>query len=203
MKKTKLGVLQLIASSPNGINDQKIADQMGISLDESRFHLGDLDRGGFIKLISTDTCMSPESCFALRVTPQGKMVLEGKIPFEDGLNVRPNSQVFKITNHGSVAAQQFGNNNIANVNQNVSPEITEILQIIDALRQNVSNLPPEKQTIAIEAIDDIEEEVKTPFRLSRIRGGLLALWSVTKDVASFANAITALAQRVGMDNLLS
>jgi len=205
MEATKRRVLQLIASSQNGngINDQQIADQLKISLDESRFHLDDLYGGGFIKLICSKTYMNPEGRQAVTVTPQGKMILEGKISFEDGHNSSPNSQIFKVTNQGSVANQQFGNNNSANVSQNIGSDAAEILQMLHALRQDVSSLPPERQTVAIEALADIEAEVTTPTRASRIPGGLLLLWRVTKDIASTANAVTALAQRFGIDHLLS
>jgi DNA-binding MarR family transcriptional regulator len=205
MEATKRSVLQLIASSTeNCITDQQIADQLGVSLDESCYHLDELDRGGFIKLIRSKLFGNPEARRrALSVTPQGKMVLEGKISFEDVLNSSSNPQVFNINNHAPVATQQLGNNNTANVTQNIGSDTTEILQMLQALRQEVSSLPPENQTTAIEALDDIEEEVKTPTRASRIRGGLLALWSVVKDITSFANAVTALAQRFHLDHLLS
>lgn len=204
MEATKRCVLQLIASSTEeGVSDQQVSNELKISLDEARFHLDDLDRTGFIKLIRTSTYLEGEVFHALSVTPRGTMVLKGKISFEDGLTSSSNSQTFKITNHGSVANQQFGNSNTANVTQNVGSNTAEILQMLHALRLDVSSLPPESQTIAIEALADIEEEVITPTRTSRIRGGLLSLWSVVKDVVTLANAATSLAQRFEMDKLLS
>ncbi|MBW4578674.1 MAG: winged helix-turn-helix domain-containing protein [Tildeniella nuda ZEHNDER 1965/U140] len=200
-------ILNLISSSIQGdnrISDQQISEQLKMSLDEVSFHLDELERGGFVKLIRNHTFnTNGEALEPIAVTPRGRMLLEGKISFENALNSSPNSQVFKVTNHAPVAAQQYGNKNTANVTQNIGLDTAEILQMLHALRQEVSSLPSENQTTAIEALDDIEEEVKTPTRTSRIRGGLLSLWSVVKDIASFANAVTALAQRFGMDHLLS
>ena len=200
-------VLKLISSfiqSDNRISDQEISKQLKMSLDEVRFHLDELERGGFVKLVRNRSFNTDgEALEPIAVTPRGRMLLEGKISFENALNSSPNSQVVKVTNHAPVATQQIGNNNTANVTQNIGSDTAEILQMLHALRRDVSSLPPENQITAIEALDDIEEEVKTPTRASRIRGGLLSLWSVIKDIASFANAVTALAQRFGMDHLLS
>lgn len=205
MEANRRNILKLVFSSTqstNGISDQDISKQLKKSLDEVRFHLDELERGGFIKLVRSHAYGTDgEALQPLEVTPRGKMLLEGKISFEDGLN--SSSQVFKVTNHAPVATQQFGNQNVAHVTQTVGSSVAEILQMLNALRLEVSNLPLEHQTIAIEALDDIEEEVSTPTKASRIRGGLLSLWSVTKDIASFANAVTALAQRFGLDDLLS
>jgi len=139
----------------------------------------------------------------IRILHQGVIEVESTISNPDKPTEHFPAQVFNITNHGSVANQQYGNSNTAaNVTQNVGSDVAEALQIIDTLWQAVDNLPSANQPIAIEALEDLKEEVTAPTRASRVRGAFLTLWSVGKDVASFANAITSLAQRFGMDNLL-
>lgn len=205
MESIKRSIINLINSSiqsGNEITDEEICEHLKISLDEARFHLDELDKGSFIKLVRSHTfCSNGEEMRVIAITPRGSMFHHGKISFGDKIN--SSSQVFKINNNAPVVTQQIGNNNTANVTQNIGLESAEVLQLIAALRQDISTLPSERQTVAIEALDDIESEVITPAKASRIRGGLLSLWSVTKDLASFTNAVTALAQRFGLDNLLS
>ena len=206
MESNQHKILQTIDQSPNKPTAQGIAEKLDMDLDEVRFHLDELDQGDFIKLERLKTLDGINPWIVKEVTPRGKMLLQGKIAFEDRPNIKPASlynSVLNVTNHAPVAMQQFGEHSKANVTQNIDSKTSDILQMLHDLRQEISKLSSENQTVASDALEDIEQEVRTPEKASRIRGGLLSLWSVTKDIAAFANAVTALAQRFGLDHLLT
>jgi len=105
------------------------------------------------------------------------------------------SQVFNVKNMAPVKVQQFGNENTANTTKNVGMNSSEVVQVVQDLRQSIAALSPDSQDVAEEALAVIEEEICVPTRPAKLKTALFTLWSVGKDIASFANAITALAQR--------
>jgi hypothetical protein len=206
MEVVKRKMLELIAVSiKSGIDDEQIAEQLGISLDETHFHLDDLECGGFIKLVRTIRYANDETGYGyviLSVTPRGNMVLQGKLTLQDRVDTMLNSPHVNLNQYGSVGVQQIGNYNAAEVTQNIGLEATDITQIIEAIKREITHLPLEHQEDAMGALEDIREEAITPTRASRIKSGLLLLWSITKDTAAFANSVTALAQRFHLEHLL-
>jgi hypothetical protein len=48
------------------------------------------------------------------------------------------------------------------------------------------------------SLETLEAEVVTPTKPGKLKSALFALWSVGKDVASFANALSAIAERLGI-----
>ena len=204
-QKKRFEVLKAIYTDTNGEENKaslasEISDTTGIPTSELAHILRYLQQEGLIRpLVLINDCSGR---IPILILHQGVVEIESAMSKPHEPTEHFPAQIFNITNHGLVANQQFGNSNTANVTQNVGSDVAEVLQIIDTLRQSVDNLPSANQPIAIEALEDIKEEVVAPTRASRVRGALLTLWSVGKDVASFANATTSLAQRFGMDNLL-
>lgn len=194
MQATQRQILQLILASEQGISDQQLLEKLGKDIQEVRFHLDELSRGGFIKLI-TDTTFNGEFYLATSVTPRGCMVLQGQISLEDRVDSKFDSQTLNITNNSPIGSQQLENKNTATVTQQIGLNTTEVFQIIESLKQAVDTLPLNSQDVAAESLTIIEEEINIPKNPSRIKTALFALWSVTKEMATFANAITALAER--------
>ncbi|MEP7343218.1 MAG: hypothetical protein ABI977_36165 [Acidobacteriota bacterium] len=63
--------------------------------------------------------------------------------------------------HSIVGAVQTGNNNTANVNQNIGQGMAELITVLQQVRESVKQLPPAEQTEAGELIDLIEVEAKS------------------------------------------
>jgi hypothetical protein len=75
----------------------------------------------------------------------------------------------------------------------------EILPMIESLRQQIEALDNHTvRTEALEYLDDVVTEIQssTP-KQSRLKASLTALWNVVKDIVVVANAVTALAERLG------
>jgi hypothetical protein len=85
---------------------------------------------------------------------------------------------------------------ISNIQQSV--ETSEILQVIADLRQLINKLAEENQDIAADALDTLESEVTTPTKPTKLKSILFTLWGVAQGVATFANAVTAIADRFGI-----
>jgi DNA-binding MarR family transcriptional regulator len=188
-------ILQLCSDGID-IDDLTIASKLEIDIHEVHFHLDKLSRGGFIKLMTSST-YDGDSYHIDSITPKGRMVLQGKIPLETENKSATSSQTFNITNNAPTGAQQFGNENNANITQSIGFD-TEIRQIIEELKQSVHILPIDNQDIATHALSTIQNEAASSQNQLTLKTALFALWSVAKDVAGFANAVTALAQRLGI-----
>jgi repressor of nif and glnA expression len=198
MQETQRQILHLILSDKEGISDTEIVEKLGKNLQEVRFHLDELSEGGFINLSSGST-FDDDFYLATSVTPRGHMVIKGQISLDDRINSKSNSQNFHITNKAPIGSQQFGNYNTAQINQNIGIDVTDILQIIEDLKKAVNDIPLDKQEIAVGSLAIIEEEVIAPKPSSKLNAALLALWSVTKDIVTFANAVTAIADRFNIN----
>jgi hypothetical protein len=95
-----------------------------------------------------------------------------------------------------VGAFQNGNQNTSNVNQTIGSNNQEILQAIADLRQQIHTLTEENQDVATDALDILESEVNSPTK--QTKSALFSLWGVAQGIASFANAVTAIADRFGV-----
>lgn len=82
--------------------------------------------------------------------------------------------------HGAVGAVQTGNQNIANVNQNIGQNFSEILEQLAHLKREFQALPDGDREKAIEVIDAIAEEVKSE---SPSKGKIKSFLLATKDFA--------------------
>lgn len=99
-----------------------------------------------------------------------------------------------------VGSVQTGSNSTANVTQNFGTQASEVLNLIQELRQSFKSLPPDQREEAIEVTDALEEEVQssTP-RKGRIKAFLNQLASFTANTASNVIA-TAIAEGLGMQS---
>lgn len=99
---------------------------------------------------------------------------------------------------GGVAGRDINGAVINTISQYTDASRDKILKLIEFLRQEVPNLTLDYQEVAIESIAALEEEVAAPTKLLRFKTLLFALWSAGKDVITFANTLTALADRLGI-----
>jgi len=102
---------------------------------------------------------------------------------------------------GGVAGRDINSavmNKVNTVSQYIGTNKDKILRLIKTLHQELPNLDPECQDVAIESLAALEEEVATPTKLSRFKTLLFALWSAGKDFVTFANTLTALADILGI-----
>ena len=81
---------------------------------------------------------------------------------------------------------------------NNSPQVNEILELIETLHQNISSISSEYQGFVTESIETLESEVKNPTKNFNLKTLLFALWGIGKDVALFGNAVFAIAERFGI-----
>jgi len=113
---------------------------------------------------------------------------------------QPNSQVsVNIGNNYApvIAAHNASNNNLENKINN-SFNNSDILQEIVELRQQINTLSQENQDVAAEALDTLESEITTPTKPAKLKVALFSLWGIAQGVATFANAVTAIAERFGV-----
>ena len=202
MQEIQRQILELVHTfNKVSIEDETISERLKIALEEVRFHLSDLQSGGFVELHTSRT-YEGNSYIATGVTPRGFMVLQEKLKLEDRADSKLSLNTFHIKNEGNTGAQLFGNRNVANVTQNNRSDMNEILQLIDTLKQLIDTLPLNDREVAEDSLSLIEKEIMNPIpKVVRVKTGLVALWSVAKDFLTVANATTALAERFGI-NLL-
>lgn len=97
-----------------------------------------------------------------------------------------------------VGSVQTAPHSTSNVTQNFGANVSEVLNLIQELRQNFQTLPPDRREEAIEIIDALEEEVQSSApRKGRLKAFLNQLASFTADTASDVLA-TAIASGLGM-----
>lgn len=113
-------------------------------------------------------------------------------------SIRQSNDFRNATLGGGVAGGDINGAVINTISQYTDASRDETLKLIEVLRQELPNLAPDHQDVAIESLAALEEEVATPTKLSRFKTLLFALWSAGKDVVTFANTLTALADRLGI-----
>ena len=82
--------------------------------------------------------------------------------------------------HAPIGSVQTGNQNIANVNQNIGQNFSEILDQLAILKNQFQNLPDDDREEAIEIIDAIEIEVQSE---KPSKGKLKSFLLTTRDFA--------------------
>jgi hypothetical protein len=109
---------------------------------------------------------------------------------------------YEITNnhiyYGSVGGVQNGNDNTIKVEQTINSNNAELLQVLTDLRRQVESLSSDRQSIANEAIETLQETASNPTLLNKAQTALFTLWGVGQEVATFTNAVTAVAERLGV-----
>jgi len=126
--------------------------------------------------------------------------LYGEILSQDR-SITQNNDFRKATLGGGVAGRDLNSavkNKVNTVSQYIGTNKDEILKLIRILHQELPNLDPDNQDVAIESLAALEEEVATPTKLSRFKTLLFALWSAGKDAVTFTNTLIALADRLNI-----
>lgn len=97
-----------------------------------------------------------------------------------------------------VASVQAGNNITARVTQSVGHIVTKVLPILSDCREAVPQLPAGKQGEAREALDDLEDELRSPRpKRSRLRAFLTVLLAAGIGLAAFTYDVMAIAKELG------
>lgn len=78
---------------------------------------------------------------------------------------------------------------------NSSSDVSEILQLVEILKHNLDNIPSENRDVVNDNIEIIESEIKNPTKISKLKSALIVLWSIGNNIAGFANAVSAIAER--------
>jgi len=142
-----------------------------------------------------------------RITHQGKVEMEEAItrPSQDTEHFL--SSVIVTMNQTTINGDAIGNVISSSVNAPITTtisnshrteEFSEILKAIAELRQHINSLPNEFQDVAADALDTLESEITTPTKTAKLKVALFSLWGVAHGVATFANAVTAIADRFGV-----
>lgn len=89
-------------------------------------------------------------------------------------------QVIQQHFHGAVGAVQTGNQNVANISQNISDQ--DVIGLLEELKLHMVDEPPERQRQGIELLEGLEHEIRAPEQSKpRIRLFLEGLGSFVKD----------------------
>ena len=106
------------------------------------------------------------------------------------------SQIIQNFN-APVGAVQTGANATANVTQNLGVDFSNVFRLLEQLKPQVSELPPEQQEDALASIEVLEDELKSQDKNpKRIRGLLAGLGGIARGTVTFASQVTILAQQL-------
>jgi len=107
-----------------------------------------------------------------------------------------NSSIGVGVNQGEISAEKLAG--IINETEKASLDKDEIIKLVEVLRQQLEALPSDNQDVAVDSLETLQSEIITPTKPAKVKSALFALWSVGKDVATFGNAVSAIAERLGI-----
>lgn len=177
----------------------EICDAIQVNQDELLQILGYLEAEGLIKrmIYLGQPTLS-------QVTYLGKVEIENAItrPSEDTEHFSSKAITFIMNQTNITAGRDAIGNVTSSTNPNISTTVTystnETLEAIAELRQQINTLAEENQDVATDALDTLESEVKSPTKPTKVKTALFSLWGIAQGIASFANAVTAIADRFGV-----
>lgn len=106
-----------------------------------------------------------------------------------------NSSIGVGINQGEINAEKLA----GTINETeASLDKDEVIKLVEVLRQQLETLPSDNQDVAVDSLETLQAEIITPTKPAKVKSALFALWSVGKDVATFANAVSAIAERLGI-----
>jgi len=122
----------------------------------------------------------------IRLMHKGTVEVESSIQHPNNPTEHFSTQVIQpIQNfYGAVGAVQNASHSTANVTQNIGISAPELLNILGELRRRLQNssLSPEQQTEAIDLVDSIEEETKSPTpKPSRLKAFMMSLTQIAVE----------------------
>jgi DNA-binding PadR family transcriptional regulator len=134
------------------------------------------------------------------ITPKGVKEFEQSIQHPEAATEHFSSPVIQQIFNAPVGTVQTGNNNnaYAYVSQ-VNNIGIELQDAIEDLKSLVDSLSENHQNDASEVIEDLQEEIANPTKQSRLKSSLINLWQFGKESVDFANKVSAIAQRFGID----
>jgi hypothetical protein len=101
--------------------------------------------------------------------------------------------------NGVVAGGNINGNLTNTFTQHTNSDINEIIKLTELLHQQLKSLPSDNQDVAVDSLETLKSEIITPTKPGKLKSALFALWSIGKDVATFANAVSAIAERLGIN----
>lgn len=119
----------------------------------------------------------------------------GSIMSEMNIN-QSNSSIGVGINQGEISADKLAGT--INETEKASLDKDEVIKLVEVLRQQLEALPSDNQDAAVYSLETLESEINTSTKSGKLKSALLALWSVGKDIATFANAVSAIAERLGI-----
>lgn len=100
---------------------------------------------------------------------------------------------------GVVAGGDISGGNVTNTSsQNNGSDINEVLKLTGFLRQQIADISPENQDVAVDSLETLEAEVIAPTKPEKRKSALFALLGVGKDVTTFVNTVLAIADKLGI-----
>jgi len=188
----------------NGLNPDELSEGLGLNESDLVTVLKYLLEEELITAI-TQTTFNGWGCDDIKISHLGivEMELATTKPDKDTEHFFSNVIIMNQTNiHAGRDA--IGNISGSEINAPVTNTIQTtdtdyLLQAIAELKQQIDSLPQARQTIATEAILNIEAAVSNPTLFEKAKSSLWTLWGLGQGVASFINAVTAIAQRYGVD----
>jgi hypothetical protein len=199
-EKVRYEILKWIYEQTNGATTTRLDLSQffratSLSPKETQEYIGIRDAINYLSEERLIECMTLGHSYS--ITHRGVKEVEQSIKNPEKSTDHFSSPVIQIFN-ASVGNVQTGNNNSSYVSQ-VNNTSAEVQNAIQDLKTLVSTLPENHQNDASEVIEDLQEEIANPTKQSRLKSSLITLWQLGKDVASFANSVSAVAQRLGID----
>jgi len=188
----------------NGLNPDELCKELDLSEEDLVVVLKYLLQEELITAI-TQTTFEGWGCGDIKISHLGivEMELATTKPDKDTEHFLSNVIIMNQTtiNAGRDAIGNIsGSDNKATVTNTIQTTDTDfLLQAIAELKQQIDSLPQDRQSIASEAVTNIEAAVSNPTFFEKAKSSLWTLWGLGQGVASFINAVTAIAQRFGIN----
>lgn len=188
-------ILQEILLSEQGVGDEQLAEKLGKDLQEIRFHLDELYRGGFLKLFTSRT-VDDDFYFAESLTLRGCMVLQKKISLDDkgrtgSSSASQNNTYFNIYGGKN---QIGGKHNTQNISINSTSEFADLISQLSELINNSSLLEDDKEEVveAIQKLPELAMREQTPGVLERVQKRLTFVNNITKSAKELYETVRPL-----------
>ncbi len=213
MDKTIKLILQKIFEIGSA-DDDKLSEDLNIDLDEVRFCLDELEQLDLIKQIKASNFgTNGEAHHVLGLTPKGKLVALGKIPFESENKTSSvynfHAPVGSVSNQGTqtnVAGEVKGKQVVNDYSITIDNNIEDINRLISSLREAIQHFPEEQREDAEMEIDDLEAEIADPEKQDTKRFGkrLKRLAVIGTTVATLTGGAVKLSENANTftDNII-
>jgi len=101
-----------------------------------------------------------------------------------------------------VGAVQPGSHAVANVNQNIGVNLSDVFDLMEQMKSQVAELPQEQQESASDSVEMLEEELKSQAKSpERVKRSLERLGRMARGTLTFSSQVATLAQKLKDLNL--